>query len=351
MGMYGRNEIAILGTTCEKINNLASEIISNLGKNLNIAYLDADHSHENSEISHTSLQDKITHLQINSPNRGSLLQKAVLNSENLILLNGNHFEGQGQIICIDKKKEESLKRRLGQLTDVLAIIITEDQTEVFDFLKDVISADKPRFLINDIKGISDYIQNHIVVPPLKALILKGGKSQRMGEDKSQLNYHGIPQEVYLKNIFMQLGIEAFISDSQNANQANTIVDTFIGIGPYGGILSAFRNDPNTAWLVIACDLPLVGLNEIQNLVNHRNYTKMATACYNPETAFPDPLFSIWEPRAYPIMLQYLSLGYSCPRKVLINESIELIQLENPLILRNVNTPEERAKVLKQIIKK
>ena len=351
-GAYGFNEIAILGTTCEKINEIAHAIISQLGKNLNIAYIDADHSQENAEISHTKLQDKINQLQINTRNRSSVLQKTTLNSENLVLLNGNHFQSRKQIICIDSKKESSLQKRKEQITDVLAIIIFEPEAEPYPWLKnhlDEISVDKiPVFGFSENEALGVNIKNSLQKPPLKALILKGGKSQRMGEDKSRLAYHGVPQEEYLKNIFLEMGIEAFVSESQSTNTENTIIDTFTGLGPYGGILSAFREDPNSAWLVIACDLPLIGLKEIQHLVNHRNIYKSATACYNPETDFPDPLFTIWEPRAYSILLHYLSQGYSCPRKVLINEDIELVQLENPGILRNCNTPEERAEVMKLI---
>ncbi|MBK6976844.1 MAG: NTP transferase domain-containing protein [Cytophagaceae bacterium] len=71
---------------------------------------------------------------------------------------------------------------------------------------------------------------------------------------------------------------------------------FLQMGPYGAILSAFKFNPNVAWLVLACDMPLVGKNEIDFLIQNRNPSKIATACYNPETNFPDPLFTIWGPK-------------------------------------------------------
>ena len=66
----------------------------------------------------------------------------------------------------------------------------------------------------------------------------------------------------------------------------------------------------------------------------------------------EPLITIWEPKAYPILLGYLAQGYSCPRKVLINSSVEIVEVEDDLI-RNINTPNEFDEVkveLKELIK-
>ncbi|MDP5139269.1 MAG: NTP transferase domain-containing protein, partial [Spirosomaceae bacterium] len=121
----------------------------------------------------------------------------------------------------------------------------------------------------------------------------------------------------------------------------TISDKCVGLGPFGAILSAFQTDPNAAWLVVACDLPFVNEAALKQLISNRNSSKIGTAFYNPETEFPDPLFTVYEPKAYATMLQFLALGYSCPRKVLINSDTEVIQPINAQILENINTPEER----------
>ena len=109
----------------------------------------------------------------------------------------------------------------------------------------------------------------------------------------------------------------------------------------GGILSALQLDPNSAWLVVPCDLPFLSTATLQYLAEHRNPGKVATAFQSSENEFPEPLTSIWEPRSYGVLLRFLSLGYSCPRKALINSDIELLTPPNPNDLRNVNTPQER----------
>ena len=72
---------------------------------------------------------------------------------------------------------------------------------------------------------------------------------------------------------------------------------------------------------------------------------------NPPTAspvtVPEPLITIYEPKSYPVLLQYLAQGYSCPRKMLINSDIEIVEVDDNLI-RNINTPEEYAAAIKEL---
>ena len=105
-------------------------------------------------------------------------------------------------------------------------------------------------------------------------------------------------------------------------------------------MSAFQKKPNSSWFTVACDIPLLNNKTIETLVKSRNPSKLATCFYNSNTDFPEPLITIWEPRAYPVLLYYLSLGYSCTRKVLINSDVEIVKLDNENVLLNANTIEE-----------
>jgi molybdenum cofactor guanylyltransferase len=144
-------------------------------------------------------------------------------------------------------------------------------------------------------------------------------------------------------------LEVFLSCRQDQmglyKNENLIVDTFTDLGPFGAILSAFRDNPNTAWLVVACDLPLLTENTIKTLMENRNPSAVATTYRSPESeeGFPEPLITIWEPKSYAILLQFLAQGVSCPRKVLINSDTHIINPSVPEALMNVNTPEESEK--------
>lgn len=175
---------------------------------------------------------------------------------------------------------------------------------------------------------------------MNALILIGGRSSRMGTDKSLLNYHGKPQREYLFDLAKKYCSEVYFScRTEPQFSENTIIDKY-ELGPMGGIQSAFDFNPNTAWLVIACDMPLIDENSFQILINHRNKEKIATAFLNPETNAPDPLFTIYEPMAFQLLTKYVEAGNKSPKVFLQNHAIEIIVSANLNFLTNINTKEE-----------
>jgi len=182
---------------------------------------------------------------------------------------------------------------------------------------------------------------------LNALILIGGKSSRMGTDKGLLNYHGKPQREYLFDLAKKYCTEVYFScRAEQQFSEQSIIDTY-SLGPMGGILSAFDFNPNTAWLVVACDMPLIDENSFQTLINHRNKQKIATAFLNPETNAPDPLFTIYESKAFPLLMQYIEKGNRSPKNFLQNNDIETITSINLSFLTNVNTKEEFEQIKNQ----
>ncbi|MGZ3929785.1 MAG: hypothetical protein ACXVJG_22695, partial [Mucilaginibacter sp.] len=87
------------------------------------------------------------------------------------------------------------------------------------------------------------------------------------------------------------------------------------------------------------------------LIEQRKTSAVATAFNSPDNEFPEPLITIWEPKSYPILLAFLAQGYSCPRKALINNEVNLLKSPNPEALTNVNTPEDLEKVKRTIHQK
>ena len=357
-GNYGRNEWAIMGTSCSIIQKLAQDLVKNIPPQYKTAYVDADHKAGDAEEALAySLQytDKINFNRLDFQGKMTdFQQRSLFNEQDIILINGNHFQGNRQIIVLDINKFESLSRKLDRLTQVDAFIRLDtpeginEGVEIPDFLKEKLKnwSEIPVFNLNETDKIADFIISKIAIPPINALILVGGKSTRMGRDKSQIDYHGKPQWQFMADILRGLGLEVFIScREEQATQfegENLIFDSFTGLGPFGAIASAFRENPNAAWLVVACDLPLLNENTLKTLIENRKPSAIATTYRSPESAegFPEPLITIWEPKSYAILLQFLTQGVSCPRKVLINSDTHVIDPSVPEALMNVNTPEE-----------
>lgn len=190
---------------------------------------------------------------------------------------------------------------------------------------------------------------------LNGVVLAGGKSSRMGQDKSEIKWHGTVQRNYLANLLSNHCEKVFISCREGQdfydNNFPLIEDAFPDAGPIGAILSAFKKEPNATWLIIACDLPLLDNETLQQLIANRNPQSIATAFVSPHDGLPEPLIAIWEPSSQPILQQFLEKGLKCPRKVLLqSENVTLVEPLNKTALMNANTPED-AVLVRDILSK
>lgn len=180
-------------------------------------------------------------------------------------------------------------------------------------------------------------------PPLNGLVLAGGKSVRMGESKAQMNWHGKAQQYYVADMLESFCASVYISckadQKQHLDQAyQGLSDSFLNMGPSGGILSALRYQRDCAWLVVACDLPLLNQETLAFLVENRSPQRIATTYESPHDGLPEPLITIWEPGSYMTLLTSLGRGITCPRKVLINADVHILKPVDKKALMNVNTP-------------
>ncbi|MFI5139090.1 MAG: NTP transferase domain-containing protein [Sphingobacteriales bacterium] len=360
-GNFGRNEWAIVGGQCAAIKLLADQIINALSPAYKCAYVDTSHNDDltllpgrlvnGSVIDYT---DQTDYRQINyKTDFNPFKLRETFSGADMVLVNGNHNEAKAQVVIICESKKASLQKRVAQLINVQMILLADDTSEVFDFIKEAVPNWKelPLYRLDETGKIIAFFERQMAgaKPVLNGLVLAGGKSERMGLDKGGVNWHGKEQRYHVADMLKPFCNEVFIScraDQQQEidGQYASLPDTFTGLGPYGAILSAFREKPDSAWLVVACDLPLLSEKTLKHLTDNRNSSSIATTYQSSFDDFPEPLITIWEPKSYPVMLSFLSQGYSCPRKVLINSDITLLNALNPDDLTNVNTPEDLEKV-------
>ena len=184
---------------------------------------------------------------------------------------------------------------------------------------------------------------------IKGLILAGGQSSRMGVDKALFDYHGMPQYQYLNKLLHEFVEEVYIScrpEQKFEGDIPRIEDQYEDIGPMAGVLSAFKKDSTCAWLAIACDLPYVDSATLTLLLTNRERTKEATFFIDPETSFPEPLLTIYEPTLYPIMLKSLTAGQTSLNRILLRCDSKRIKPPDIRIIRGANTKEEAERIKK-----
>ncbi|KXV33592.1 molybdenum cofactor biosynthesis protein MoaAD [Gluconobacter thailandicus] len=190
--------------------------------------------------------------------------------------------------------------------------------------------------------------------PLYGLVLAGGLSSRMGQDKAALTYHGEPQ---LRNAFDALSpmVERCFISVRNGQKDDPlragfpqIVDAVDVDGPAAGLLSAHEAYPEAAWLVLACDLPLLDRITLETLIGARDDQHVAVAYRSEHDGLPEPLCAIWEPAALEALARQVENGRKCPRKLLINSDTLLLSPRTTGALDNINTPEERESVSRRL---
>ncbi|HTD40784.1 MAG TPA: NTP transferase domain-containing protein [Mucilaginibacter sp.] len=365
IGNYGRNEWAIVGAPCVFIKALADNVITALSPVYKCAYADTFHNDEVvlapgrlANGACLEYSDQINHQQFNYTNAPTpFMLRQQFSDADLVLVNGNHQQAKTQVVIIYPNKAASLQKRLAQLTNVELILLAENVDDVFDFIKESIPnwQNIPFCRLDETDKIIAFFEAKMqqAKPVLNGLVLAGGKSTRMGYDKGAVSWFGKEQRYHVADMLRPLCKEVFISCRADQKQQinpdySVLEDTFTGLGPYGAILSAFREQPDKAWLVVACDMPLLETETFKYLIENRKISSIATAYNSPDNEFPEPLITIWEPKSYPILLSFLSQGYSCPRKVLINSDVNLLQAPNTDALTNVNTPDDLEKVKRTI---
>lgn len=173
----------------------------------------------------------------------------------------------------------------------------------------------------------------------------------MGRDKALIAYHGKSQQEVLYDLARAVCDRTFLSlraDQQAPlnSEAEVILDRNEYRGPLNGILSAHKTHPEAAWLVLACDLPLIDLQTLELLKSCRAPAKDATALATRASGLPEPLAAIWEPGGLARAISYLEeTTSSCPRKFLLNSDISLVFPLTDQVLANANSEEDYNRIM------
>lgn len=96
----------------------------------------------------------------------------------------------------------------------------------------------------------------VSAPPRQAIsILAGGLSTRMGRDKASLRFHGKTLLGHVRAVAKTTGLPVRVIRR----------DLVARCGPLGGIYTALKTSRADAELFLACDMPFVSLNLLQEI--------------------------------------------------------------------------------------
>ena len=186
--------------------------------------------------------------------------------------------------------------------------------------------------------------------PVRALVLAGGRSRRLGRDKAGLEIGGRPQLERVVELLAPLVDEVRVSVRADQppdplrDRYPQIADRETDAGPVGGILAALEFHRNADWLVVAVDLPRLDRATVEVLLDAEPSGPF-TAYRSTSDGLPEPLCAVYRAEALPVVRGYVDAGIRCPRKILIKSGTELLTQPNPVALDNLNTPEDQARIV------
>lgn len=278
------------------------------------------------------------------------LRPSLFRDCDFVLIEGHKGAHFPKVLLLDDGGKALEAFRSGAINQVLALVsVVPLPPSLLDSSADDDDAElgygrfqgRPVFDRNDVKGIKKFTLSVLMSRPPKVsgLLLMGGRSTRMGRDKSQLKLHGRSQLEHSVELLSEVCEEVFVSGRQEQNcDRPFIADRLLGMGPVGGLLSAMEAQPGRAWLAMAVDMPWMKAEVLTCLVGERRPFAMATAFRQPVGGAPEPLCAIYEPKAKAVLYEFLGLGCRSLREVLLNSNSHLVDCPFPQALGNANTP-------------
>ena len=193
---------------------------------------------------------------------------------------------------------------------------------------------------------------NVDTPPLTGLVLSGGRSVRMGTDKSLLRYGHLDQRAATARLLSPFCHRVYCSLRADQPTGDTTPeplhddDRWAGHGPATGLLTAHQRHPESAWLVAPCDHPLLTEAAIRELVVSRD-ASMAATVFVRDDGLLEPLLAIWEPRALVALKASVVSGRDSPRRLLESLPIRRVTPLDPLWLQDADTPEDRERIVRR----
>ena len=169
----------------------------------------------------------------------------------------------------------------------------------------------------------------IELSDLTVAVMAGGKSSRMGTDKSFVPLLGRPLIEHVLAKVNSLGNETIII----ANKPKSYLylglpifgDMYTDLGPLGGLHSALHNAANPYILVVACDMPWLNRPLLDYLISLRKSVDVVVPRWSK---YPEPMHAVYRKSCLKAVESNLQAG-----------TLKLISFYGQVAVRFVNRDE------------
>ena len=181
-------------------------------------------------------------------------------------------------------------------------------------------------------------------------VLTGGRSSRMGTDKARLAAGGIAlAERAARMLERVCESVALVGNPAKHDRFGRLVleDEFPGCGPLGGIVTALSQSTAGWNLILACDMPSVTVEFLETL--RRRAEGSHSECVVPcgPSGGMEPLCAAYRKNCDAKLRAALREGTRKTRDAVQSLRCDLWKLENGALFRNVNTPDDWERFLRE----
>ncbi len=183
---------------------------------------------------------------------------------------------------------------------------------------------------------------------ISAIILAGGKSLRMGEDKKmiQINKTGLRLWEHMVSLIEPFVKEILIianPDELHHTKHIIIKDIIPGLGPLGGIYTGLKNINTSQSLVLPIDMPLLNRQTLERLLKSCDENEKIIIARHGQ--YIEPLVGIYPKSSLPMIEKMIKDQKYKLRLLFDLFPTCFVDFENDIPFMNLNTPEDLKKIL------
>ena len=181
------------------------------------------------------------------------------------------------------------------------------------------------------------------VADMVGVVLCGGASRRMGQDKALVPWAGVPMARRVADTLAAAGCRPVVAVGGNGARLaavglDVVADRWPGEGPLGAVLTALEYAAGRPVVVVACDMPVLGARTVAAVAaGLAPGVDVAVA----GAARREPLLAAWAPSASPRLTAAFESGVRALHVALETLSVVEVSVSSQDV-RNVNAPSDLA---------
>jgi len=181
---------------------------------------------------------------------------------------------------------------------------------------------------------------------ITGFVLAGGKSRRMGIDKSLMLLNGKTLIEYSIDALRPLCNSVIISSNNSIYDftgCEVWPDELTDQAPIVGIYSCLKRSKTDINIILSCDMPLISTNIVEYLLENSINQSITVPVH--ENGFIEPMCGIYKQSAIAILKEYIDMGNFRLNDCILTSSYRLVptyqlSFSSPNTFININTHED-----------